>query len=977
MPDLHQLVDQIRSFVESNDQTRSPMLDNLASAYAEACAEVNQRLGRCLRLLQQGLRSEAIQLAEHEPKLLDASTALDFPERAAWDELVSIYGLASGAGVQVEAAKSLKAAYAEQEPLQDLLRSHRRLALQRSPVWARIAVMRQLAASDPKNAIWVDDLRTFEQARLREIQTDAAEALRRRDGPQLAKLMGELKGQTWLQPPPKALVQRLRKADAELRKLESRAALADVENRLNEAFAARDLVVGRAARKDWENLKSAAALDQGDPIWNRTRPIFDWLSEQDRRDKADHDYSGALAALLNLLDKAGYVAPTTLERAARAVLSHGRGMPEDLQRLYVSRIQSAQSTRRKRFWIIGSATAAATLVAGGLLIYVVRNQMRAAEADQDATQLTALVDRDDLEGAARFIQSLAPELLTYQSLVEAREHYQAAEKQENDRKSQFEGALRELEDAPLSELNPPAILRARTAKRRLEPGQAEDEQAIQQALGRRLTKREDQEGRNDTLVSPLLDRAERDIEWARQQLEGGANSRQEIRDAIDNARQQVEGQRSNLRLASRKVRERAGSLGEQIEQQKIRLDTLDRKERLEGKISETVSYALGDAQRDVAGFATCLERYSKQFPQEPDSDGIRRSLKEQHLWQAIEAWNVLAADWKNHSGPLTPRDAKVRSERCDRFLTDYPSFPGVPYIGAYQRYLRAIGKRALGEESPAAKLRNLMSDRLIDNVTMLAVSSEVGIDKPEKRYYGYEIGRDESIIRFKYFVDFNSESSKPFNRHTAFPTPSPQSSIAKRFKRELSDSSKIAEWEPLIISLFDAILHEPKIDPILQVKMLRMVLDAGSEGSEPIRELLEAQRITLARFAESVNVSWMNPDDEKVGPKRAAAAEFVQQQIRDLDQSRQKILDRRSLIERNVRHFYRSVGWLSRDNHGWQLRRVSLPGQGDLWVAALRAEKLPGDWKKVGEIANGEPRLHASDSSVLIEGRPVFIRVLW
>ncbi len=81
MPDLHQVVDQIRAFVQSSDQTRSALLDGLASAYAEACAGVNQRLARCQRLLQHGLRSEAIQLAESEPKLLAASAALDFPER--------------------------------------------------------------------------------------------------------------------------------------------------------------------------------------------------------------------------------------------------------------------------------------------------------------------------------------------------------------------------------------------------------------------------------------------------------------------------------------------------------------------------------------------------------------------------------------------------------------------------------------------------------------------------------------------------------------------------------------------------------------------------------------------------------------------------------------------------------------------------------------------------------------------------------
>jgi hypothetical protein len=46
MADHHQLVDQIRAFVQSSDQTRNSFLESLASTYAEACVEVNQRMGR-------------------------------------------------------------------------------------------------------------------------------------------------------------------------------------------------------------------------------------------------------------------------------------------------------------------------------------------------------------------------------------------------------------------------------------------------------------------------------------------------------------------------------------------------------------------------------------------------------------------------------------------------------------------------------------------------------------------------------------------------------------------------------------------------------------------------------------------------------------------------------------------------------------------------------------------------------------------
>ena len=85
-----QSVDEIRAVLHWGDPARNGRLAGLASAYAEACIEVTQRLGRCHRLLQQGLRSEAIQLAETEPKLLSGVAALDFPERSDGDDLVRI-----------------------------------------------------------------------------------------------------------------------------------------------------------------------------------------------------------------------------------------------------------------------------------------------------------------------------------------------------------------------------------------------------------------------------------------------------------------------------------------------------------------------------------------------------------------------------------------------------------------------------------------------------------------------------------------------------------------------------------------------------------------------------------------------------------------------------------------------------------------------------------------------------------------------
>ena len=345
MADYHQIVDEIREFLQASDQTRNERLEVLASAYAEACIEANQRLGRCLRLLQQGLRSEAIQLAESEPRLLDAIAALDFPERAQWDELVEIYELAPAPRLLVEAGGVLNEAYAQEEPLQDLLNNHRRLAMQRAPLRTRIAVMRALAALDPSNPIWGEDLRTIEKARFRQIPVEAGEAVRLHDGPHIKRLLAEVQESAWIEPPSKGLVQGLIKADAQLRTEQAQAALAEIEARFHEALTARDPICGQAARQEWIALTASGPLAPSDPVWERIGPALSWLEDEDRRAAAALAYEECLEALTQALDEPEPVPAAELEHLGQEVLKYGRGMPDKLQRRYTSRLRAATAVR--------------------------------------------------------------------------------------------------------------------------------------------------------------------------------------------------------------------------------------------------------------------------------------------------------------------------------------------------------------------------------------------------------------------------------------------------------------------------------------------------------------------------------------------------------------------------------------------------------------------------------------------------------
>ena len=163
-------------------------------------------------------------------------------------ETLTFYGLPDPPRLRLESAEALNLAYAEEQPLTDLLRKHRRLALLRAPLAARIKVMRQIAAADGNSPVWDEDLRTFETARIREIQSELAGA-GRQNTTWIAGVAGELEQPGWLTPPPAALLRQVRERAEGIAQDKARGTLEEVVGQLNGAMATADLPRAQELRK--------------------------------------------------------------------------------------------------------------------------------------------------------------------------------------------------------------------------------------------------------------------------------------------------------------------------------------------------------------------------------------------------------------------------------------------------------------------------------------------------------------------------------------------------------------------------------------------------------------------------------------------------------------------------------------------------------------------------------------------------------
>ena len=150
--------------------------------------------------------------------------------------------------------------------------------------------------------------------------------------------------------------------------------------------------------------------------------------------------------------------------------------------------------------------------------------------------------------------------------------------------------------------------------------------------------------------------------------------------------------------------------------------------------------------------------------------------------------------------------------------------------------------------------------------------------RTSKKYYttGRPVERNASL-QFVSLISFSGEEkARFFNiRLIAAQGLSPQSKIAAAFKPVLLDASKVARWEEVMRDMVSRILYEPDIEPILQVALLRRVLDSATAASEPLREALGPMKTRLDAADVDINIPWMDPDTENLDRSQVRAARAV------------------------------------------------------------------------------------------------------
>ncbi len=977
MLDYQRIVDNLRSSLYQANADGIDLLRSAVADYAAACDEVNERLRRCGSLLSRGLRSEAIQLCEIEPNLLEVVASLDVPERDQWSSFLGHYGIMPPSSLLMDVAAELNEAYALEQPLAALLRRHRLMALGRSPLLLRLRTLRDLATLDPNNLVWRDDLLTFERERYKQIQQEAIDAKAHDDLPKLTSLCEELGREPWSEIPPPSLRRLLGEAHEAVRRRFSRRRLRDLELELNAAFSIFDVEAGRLARQEWESLLPTAHLASDDVLIQKAAPALEWLAEEDRRQQEQQKQREAIAALERALDKGQSQAK--LERLYHAAIHDGYEFPAPLLARYQNRLESLQLASSRRSRLIITAIVSATILVAGLVGWIISNQLHASRVTAAVEALQQqLKDKDfvaaqeylgHLEGASPSVAS-APQIAEIRAAIrsevkrsiEAEEVFAAAvgltvrclevlttlDPLAGDQKADEEltGAIASLETLARTAQHKTKILELQTKASQL--------------------RAERQRHRDMVFRNDLAQLTEKVNELEKRPTTNG----EERLNAIQTLKGEVTAVENRARISF--------ALKEQIKPLRARLGSVE--DNIQGQMIEDrhcrdLTAVVGDAKRAdrsrVDAYRKELERFRRDFPDSLRSQDFERALEEESLWVAALEWQSLAEDWRSVDlRTLTSEAAGAILKRLSMALKEHGELPGSSVAGQIVPHLEAIHRQADG--SLVAGLRKLLSDPLVAEVGMreYADGTRYYFSPPEKP-------------SFEYIIAFNMKARTAVvkNKQVRYAGRSPQAILSEKLNRTLS-TLREDTWESSFLTMIDTI-RAPVVDqaaggvdPVLKLRLLRETLKTACAGSHCLATGYGEHLSLLERSEISPFTNWVDPEDADGRSSRVRAIGELRL-LPDFDAARKAASAEWQSLRQVQLPDWRWVGWLKRGSEGqWTCAAPAenLGGiTGKLIVVRRGSEKNMAEIVDVGQLEGGLAVIRADELGAMVEGRPLFL----
>jgi hypothetical protein len=807
--DLDSLMQSIDGHLQSPEFINEQLLLEDATSYLKICQEVNRKLLEASRLIDRGLRDDALKLMGNDSEVLTAFEKIDFPYRDEWCDLLDIYGIAAPPKLNIDAATKVNQTFSTLGDLQGLLKNHRLLALARAPLSSRIGVLHALASKDKSNPIWEADLVAFQKVRLQQLGREIERSVQAEDYDRLQELNSEMEGPVWRDAMDPKLLAITRTALAARTQRDRIQSVKSACDELQSAYSECDIARGFEISDRLKGLMDEANVDSGSQIYLAIEPALEWVQSQrnaiaeERRDQA------LIAALEQSLETAQK--PEPIERAYQRALSIGSRLPTALQQRAVERLESFHLVARRRMMMIVGASVAALLVLAGSLGFWIYASQREAAAIAIEKMVEDLVSQEKLDEADSFVQKQNAEIQARSKVQASMTKVVSLRSQEAQRAADFMSLL----DQVANEESPQAVadlLRkmrdlAKTIedKKKLREQEKNVEEKRLAIVKEKQKKLMQQYQTFSESVDSILERKSDPAELISQ-------LRTEKLSILNLSNQEAMGQSSVLDLAKQLAR---------------RIDTEIARMEDESRAQKSIA-DITDAVGKPEAYQEALTKFIEDFPSHPLTNSLELSSRIEELNQNNRWVDLVTA-------PVTQNPIRNSSSVVNDWLSQYELASG----GSSKHCLAAmvksvepvLRKHAMASQA-ISDLQTLSESRLLDKMYIYPYMSA--------RYYSWD-SPSESKPTIAYISDFSfAELDKRFSGNfiTAI-LPNVRVAGHSEFGAQMRKILNTIKDESFTTSCFGVLnelnkVQTDRIDPIFKLFLYRRLLEKMIPASEPL-----------------------------------------------------------------------------------------------------------------------------------------------
>ncbi|MBS1372167.1 MAG: hypothetical protein HPZ91_19655 [Lentisphaeria bacterium] len=304
MSKIQDIIEQIGSFLDSDDRSMTPRLARLAADYAEGCRQLNRELAECGNVLRSSTLRQAQKFnVGFQPPLTDRFRLLNFPLRDEWCDICRLYNLELPPKLDTETVERLLNSDEERERTAAALIAEWPETARHGSLARQLNLLRRiLAVATTGCPTWQNNLTEVEKRYLAELGRDTEEALARNDLERLEAICRELNSPELRSTPDPALMEKLRRAvrSGQEQRMEQRQnALLD---QLQAAYAAMDAALLGQLLEEWRKLLTDPLAAPDENARTVIREIEQFLDGRRREAAQQQEFERLRTELLVKLD---------------------------------------------------------------------------------------------------------------------------------------------------------------------------------------------------------------------------------------------------------------------------------------------------------------------------------------------------------------------------------------------------------------------------------------------------------------------------------------------------------------------------------------------------------------------------------------------------------------------------------------------------------------------------------------------------